>query len=568
MGYASLSTIIEAARALTFADDGHTLLRTKGLWHVLIFLRHRRLHGLRDSYEFNSYDLSEACFDINGVYLPIEKDSRNAYYEPAASQGNTTSSLFRHREGPRQTFLNRFYTGLTGAGPNQPRLFTASSRSLPVTIKLVPEWINELRSHEGNKFILDARVQELVTWLFRFGIPNLNGQPSSIGIHTGSGNIESRAGVILEPIPDRDSEVIEAVADFLGLTLRQLTALCPFIKQVINQGAVNNFKETEPITFDSFKIEMEDNFAKEHEITAFDEDSSTQLNLLEAEIPPEYQITDDDEYFVRVQELLKDGFAGVIFTGAPGTSKSWYAYQVGMKLVNYDTNRIRFIQFHGSYQYEDFIEGFIPLEGGGFRLVPKHLMEMCDVAEKANGERCVLVIDELSRSDPARVFGEALTYIEMTKRDMPFRLASGKSFSIPRNLVFLATMNPMDKGVDEVDAALERRFAKIAMNPNVGLLRQGLEKTELDVDLQERIIRFFNHAQNKKEMYRIGHAYFYNVRDEASLRRLWENQLYFYFKKVFGLDEEGFQDIERHWQRIFAVPPSDAAEENTQNTTD
>jgi 5-methylcytosine-specific restriction protein B len=227
-----------------------------------------------------------------------------------------------------------------------------------------------------------------------------------------------------------------------------------------------------------------------------------------------------------------------------------------MRLVNSDITRIRFIQFHSSYQYEDFIEGFVPLEGGGFRLVPKHLMEMCDVAEKANGEPCVLIIDELSRSDPARVFGEALTYIERNKRGLLFHLASGKPFSIPPNLIFLATMNPMDKGVDDVDAALERRFAKIAMNPDVNLLRQGLEETELSDDLRERTIKFFNYVQNKKEMYRIGHAYFYNVRDEAGLRRLWENQLYFYFKKAFGLNEEGFQDIERHWQRIFAAQQS------------
>jgi hypothetical protein len=290
VGYPSLSIVIEAAQALTYANDGKSLLRTKGLWHVLIFLRHRRLNGLKDSYEFNSYDLSEACFDVNGIYLPIEKNSRNAYYEPAATAGNTSSALFRHREGPRQTYLNRYYTGLTGSGPKQPRLFTASGSELPITLSLLPEWIDELRSHEGNRFILDSRIQELVTWLFRFGIPTEKGQSVNIGVHVGSGNIEQRNDLVLDPIPDKNSEFIERVGDFLGLTPEQLTDLCPFINLITS----TNFKEPEPITFDSLRTEMENTFSKEHKITVSGDDYSAQKTLTEGIIPPQYNIADDD----------------------------------------------------------------------------------------------------------------------------------------------------------------------------------------------------------------------------------------------------------------------------------
>jgi hypothetical protein len=266
------------------------------------------------------------------------------------------------------------------------------------------------------------------------------------------------------------------------------------------------------------------------------------------------ELEDDDPYLIRVQEILADGFAGVIFTGSPGTSKSWYAEQIGMKLVDDDPTRIRFIQFHASYQYEDFVEGFVPKDGGGFELVPKHLLEMCRVAEDAGGKLCVIVIDELSRSDPARVFGEALTYVEMTKRGRKFHISSGKEISIPENLVFLATMNPMDKGVDEVDAALERRFAKIAMDPNADMLRQYLEGTGMEEGLRNRLVGFFSSLNaNKNQMARLGHAYFYRVEDEEGLKRLWQNQLYFFFEKAFRLDTEGFQEIVNRWNRIFAA---------------
>jgi 5-methylcytosine-specific restriction protein B len=179
---------------------------------------------------------------------------------------------------------------------------------------------------------------------------------------------------------------------------------------------------------------------------------------------------------------------------------------------------------------------------------------MCDVAEKSAGKLCVLVIDELSRSDPGRVFGEALTYIEMTKRRQLFHVSSGRPVSIPDNLVFLATMNPMDRGVDEVDAALERRFAKIAMDPDPVKLNQFLTTNGMAEDLRKRLVTFFNYVFKSNNVYsRIGHAYFYSVKDEEGLQRLWDHQLRFHFEKAFRLNDEGLADVGRQWQRVLAV---------------
>lgn len=269
-------------------------------------------------------------------------------------------------------------------------------------------------------------------------------------------------------------------------------------------------------------------------------------------------IGEEDEVLNRVQQLMDDGFAGVIFTGPPGTSKSWYADQIARFMTDNDPDLIRYVQFHASYQYEDFVEGYVPRKDGtGFDLRPKHLLEMCEKARKAGDKLCVMVIDELSRSDPARVFGEALTYIEGTKRDHKFKLASGTEESIPANLFFLATMNPMDRGVDEVDAALERRFAKIAMDPDAENLRSHLLENGLPEDLVTRIINFFtfvNAPGNKNTYSRIGHAYFYGVRNEDGLRRLWQNQLSFVFEKAYRMDSDGLAEVERRWGRVFANP--------------
>jgi 5-methylcytosine-specific restriction protein B len=267
------------------------------------------------------------------------------------------------------------------------------------------------------------------------------------------------------------------------------------------------------------------------------------------------EIGDDDTLLLEVQELIDD-YAGVIFTGSPGTSKSWYAAQIAAKLADRDPERVRFVQFHASYQYEDFVEGYVPKKDGeGFILIDKHLLDMCDIARRHQGELCIIVVDELSRSDPGRVFGEALTYIEVTKRDQKFHLASGNTASIPPNLWFIATMNPMDRGVDEVDAALERRFAKIAMDPSAGMLESLLAKNGMDEALRRRVIQFFRFLQgNSNDRCKVGHAYFRAAVDEDDLKRLWERQLRFHMAKAFPLNSDGYRSIEEEWEKIFPKP--------------
>lgn len=259
-----------------------------------------------------------------------------------------------------------------------------------------------------------------------------------------------------------------------------------------------------------------------------------------------------DSMLETVKDLL-DHFGGVIFVGPPGTSKSWYAAKVAHALAEGDTDRVRYIQFHPSYQYEDFVQGLVPRNEGGFRLVPKHLVQMCENAEATPDKLHVLVIDELSRGDPGRIFGEALTYVEKTKRNLAFSLASGDTCRIPANLIFLATMNPLDRGVDEVDTAFERRFGKIAMDPDPAKLEAQLQGNGVTEPLLSRIVGFFrwvNARARDNPFASIGHTFFFQVRDEADLRRLWDHQLRFVFEKAYRLDPDGHREVREQWNRI------------------
>lgn len=267
------------------------------------------------------------------------------------------------------------------------------------------------------------------------------------------------------------------------------------------------------------------------------------------------QIQGNDAILAEVRAALADGFGGVIFEGPPGTSKSWYASEIAGVLADNDVERVRRLQFHPSYQYEDFIEGWVP-QGDSFARKDKHLMLIADRAKTHPEEIHVLVIDELSRSDPARVFGEALTYVEQTKRGLPFRVASGQEVVIPPNLVIIATMNTFDRGVDEVDAAFDRRMAKIEMSPQPAVAERFMHDAGMPDELRSRVMEFYAGVLRLPEHYaRIGHTYFMGLATEDDLHRRWRLQLVHVFRKAYRTNPEGFNRVEASWQRIFPPPP-------------
>ncbi|WP_186203793.1 McrB family protein [Burkholderia gladioli] len=263
------------------------------------------------------------------------------------------------------------------------------------------------------------------------------------------------------------------------------------------------------------------------------------------------QIETEDPVYQQVNTLLLDGFAGVVLAGPPGTSKSWYARRIAARLVGGDASRAFFIQFHPAYQYEDFVESYVPTTNGGFRPDAKVFLLACQAAI-AQPEPVVIVIDELTRTDVARVFGETLTYLERSKRNVPFRLASGRRIAIPPNVSIIATMNPWDRSVEELDLALERRFARITMSPDTGRLKEVLSGSSISSERLRKLELFFNvitHLPNP--LCHIGHAYFHGVTDDSSLRRLWDHQLLFHFERVLKRSTEELAQVKTQWEKVF-----------------
>jgi MoxR-like ATPase len=190
----------------------------------------------------------------------------------------------------------------------------------------------------------------------------------------------------------------------------------------------------------------------------------------------------DEPFLDTIVQLLLEK-KQIILQGTPGTGKTYVARLVAQWFTR-SSNRMRLVQFHPTYSYEDFVEGFRPRpDGNGFRLVDGPLVEIAEQARADPDHNYVLIIDELNRGNVARVFGEL--YFLLEYRDQPARLLyRERPFTLPSNLYLIATMNTADRSIALLDSALRRRFYFVDFRSNegsvAGVLRRYLQSTHPD----------------------------------------------------------------------------------------
>ena len=173
----------------------------------------------------------------------------------------------------------------------------------------------------------------------------------------------------------------------------------------------------------------------------------------------------------------------IALIGPAGTGKTRYAEKAARQLVDGDASRWESIQFHAAFTYEEFVGGLAPTADGGFERQPGVLLEINERALESELVH-VLVIDELSRADIANVLGELLTYVEY--RGRAFRVAAlGREVVLAPNLVVIATLNPTDRSVVNLDDAVVRRLRQIHLPRDPDALRDILNEAGMATEVTQ-----------------------------------------------------------------------------------
>ena len=178
-----------------------------------------------------------------------------------------------------------------------------------------------------------------------------------------------------------------------------------------------------------------------------------------------------EEAFDQILELIRRK-KNLILQGPPGVGKTFVARRLAYALMEKkDKERAPMVQFHQSYAYEDFIQGYRPNGKGGFVLKSGTFHTLCKQAQLDLDRDYFLIIDEINRGNLGKIFGELMMLIESDKRGPEFSIqlayseTADDTFYIPVNLHIIGTMNTADRSLALVDYALRRRFAFIDLKP-------------------------------------------------------------------------------------------------------
>lgn len=290
-----------------------------------------------------------------------------------------------------------------------------------------------------------------------------------------------------------------------------------------------------------------------------------------------------EQLFEELVELLYSN-KNLILTGAPGTGKTYLAKQLAYRLVDdsnwdegdnqakYDT-QVKFVQFHPSYDYTDFVEGLRPENKDsqlGFKRQDGIFKELCRNAikaqeqaeeDEADAPAFVMIIDEINRGQVSKIFGELFFALDPDYRGtdglvqtqyqnmVPSKDKFKQGFYVPDNVYVIGTMNDIDHSLEPLDFAFRRRFAwrEILAADRLAMLKETEPFCDVPEFIEKKVKPYFKRLNDKigedsgfGTAYQVGPAYFLKLKNfvadydlneisdedfEESMNKLWKIHL-------------------------------------------
>lgn len=204
----------------------------------------------------------------------------------------------------------------------------------------------------------------------------------------------------------------------------------------------------------------------------------------------------------------------LIFSGAPGTGKSFKLKEMAHDFFRYDEqNTFERITFHPNINYGNFVGVYKPFPSNDkevpiiYEYIPGILLRQLEKAYKNPEINYLVLIEEINRANVAAVFGDTFQLLDRNEEgnsDYPIALSEdlihyfnnrsdisediknnlfNNGLYFPKNLYIWSSMNGADQGVMPIDTAFKRRWDFVKFDPNElsHIEDSVIKKTEEDI---------------------------------------------------------------------------------------